>query len=311
MNKTLITITLVLLSNAKAVTGNSNTSTTDNVSFTAISQILPLLGLFGQDLTNDFLRQSINIPDWILFSVGPLGVGWVIVAAIRVLGSRSLKNKIGKGPEDEALIEKDLMSSTSSAVCELWDGTDVVRIIGKADIQEFMLLGSRLWRPADAKTQRLQSSNEKERDTADVEHVSKYPPNLSLNLRSRHQGPQVYLAAAITVMLQSIFIVVVVLLRFLDYFKPRFKVLSYAFVLSIVGTGLLTFGLFVCSAAIGYVTKRIVWKPRSDCEDPRLIIWVQRGKDDDSPRFSSYIIFKELKDELVQKTHPFPIRIDH
>lgn len=116
-----------------------------------------LLGIFFQDVTNEFLRQSTDLFDWVLFAIGPLGVGSVLLAAIRVLGSRFLKYRIGKAGEDEDLIEKDLMSSTSPNVWELWNGYEVVRVTGQADIQEFLLLGDAIWKPSDAKREHFEA----------------------------------------------------------------------------------------------------------------------------------------------------------
>lgn len=91
--------------------------------------------------------------DDIIFAVGPLGIIWVLSAAIRAIGPKFLKERIGKGSENEALIERDLTSSTSADVCELWDGETVKRIKGEAYIQEFLLLGDTLWKSDDGKEQ--------------------------------------------------------------------------------------------------------------------------------------------------------------
>jgi hypothetical protein len=129
----------------------------DSVSLLVIANILPyavtgilythaansyysfrLFGAFGQDYTNYYLSRSIDWPDWIVFAIGPLGVVWILSATIRALGPPFLKNAIGKGSEDPSLIEKDLMSSTSAEVCELWNGHNVVRLAAKGEIQEFL-----------------------------------------------------------------------------------------------------------------------------------------------------------------------------
>ena len=80
-----------------------------------------------------------------------MGVIWVLSAAIRVLGLEFLRTKIGRGSEDEALVEKDLMTSTSPNVCELWNGEQVDRIVGVPHIQEFLLLGDEIWKSEDGK----------------------------------------------------------------------------------------------------------------------------------------------------------------
>ena len=107
-----------------------------------------LLAVFGQDLTNNFLSQSIHWYDGIIFAVGPLGVIWVLSAAVRVLGSPFL---LGRGSESEEIIEKDLKSCTSQEVCELWDGNRVARMVGQGQIQEYLVIGADIWKEYDAK----------------------------------------------------------------------------------------------------------------------------------------------------------------
>lgn len=86
------------------------------------------MALFGQDFANYFLSQSTSWLDSIIFAMGPLGIPAAITAAIRVGGYSFLKGLIGRAGERESTVEKDLLSSTSRDVCELWDGKKVVRI---------------------------------------------------------------------------------------------------------------------------------------------------------------------------------------
>jgi hypothetical protein len=99
-----------------------------------------LLALFGQDFANQYLSQSTSWLDSIIFAMGPLGVPAAIVAAIRVGGASWLKGAIGRARENEADIERDLMSSTSHEVCELWNGRKTVRMVATPLIQELLYL---------------------------------------------------------------------------------------------------------------------------------------------------------------------------
>ena len=84
----------------------------------------------------------------------------MLLAAIRVLGSRFLKYRIGKAGEDDDIIEKALMSSTSPNVWELWNGYEVrwfPRVTGQADIQEFLLLGNAIWKHYNAKREHFEA----------------------------------------------------------------------------------------------------------------------------------------------------------
>ena len=78
--------------------------------------------------------------DNIILAMAPLGIVTVIVGAIRVGGPSWLKAIIGRARENRALAEAELMSSTSHEVCELWDGHQIVRIIGSGPIREFIIL---------------------------------------------------------------------------------------------------------------------------------------------------------------------------
>jgi hypothetical protein len=69
----------------------------------------------------------------------PLGILTVITGAIRVQGPRIAKSFIGRGRENRALAEIELMSSTSKEVCELFNGKSIIRIIGKPMIAQILV----------------------------------------------------------------------------------------------------------------------------------------------------------------------------
>jgi len=78
--------------------------------------------------------------DNIILAMAPLGIITAVVGAIRVGGPPWLKAIIGRARESEAVAESELMSSTSNEVCELWNGGEVVRVMGAGPIREFILL---------------------------------------------------------------------------------------------------------------------------------------------------------------------------
>ena len=99
-----------------------------------------LLSLFGERVTMQFLSQAMGWADNIMLAMAPLGVVTIIVAAIRVGGPKWLRAIIGRAAETRAVVEADLMSSTSHEVCELWNGQEVVRVMGAGPIREFIIL---------------------------------------------------------------------------------------------------------------------------------------------------------------------------
>jgi hypothetical protein len=99
-----------------------------------------LLALFGEKVTTQFMSQSVGWADNIILAVAPLGILTAIVSAIRVGGPSWLKTIIGRARENRAVAESELMSSTSHEVCELWNGQEVVRVMGAGPIREFIVL---------------------------------------------------------------------------------------------------------------------------------------------------------------------------
>lgn len=102
----------------------------DNFANNLGSDLAPLLALFGEQVTTQYLSEAMSVEECILFALAPLGIITAIVATIRVAGSSILRAIIGRAKETRGNVEADLMSSTSSDVCELWSGEDVVRVIG-------------------------------------------------------------------------------------------------------------------------------------------------------------------------------------
>jgi hypothetical protein len=87
-----------------------------------------------------FMSQSTGWADNIILAMVPLGVLTAIVGAIRVGGPSWLKAIIGRARESRAVAESELMSSTSNEVCELWNGQQIVRVMGSGPIREFIIL---------------------------------------------------------------------------------------------------------------------------------------------------------------------------
>ena len=60
------------------------------------SDLAPLLTLFGEQVTKQFLSMSMGWADNVLLAMGPLGILTVVVSAIRVGGVRQLKALVGR-----------------------------------------------------------------------------------------------------------------------------------------------------------------------------------------------------------------------
>ena len=68
----------------------------DEFSNNLFSDLAPLLTLFGEQVTKQFLSMSMGWADDILLAMGPLGIMTVIVSTIRVGRVRILKAFVGR-----------------------------------------------------------------------------------------------------------------------------------------------------------------------------------------------------------------------
>ncbi|KEY70049.1 hypothetical protein S7711_10111 [Stachybotrys chartarum IBT 7711] len=102
------------------------------------TDIAPIITLFGEQPTKQFLSESTTIWDAIALAVLPLGILTIVVSAIRVSDIGFLKSFVGRAQEPEGAAEVELCSSTSDSVCELWGGRGITRIFGRPKILEFV-----------------------------------------------------------------------------------------------------------------------------------------------------------------------------
>jgi hypothetical protein len=68
----------------------------DEFSNNLFSDLAPLLTLFGEQVTKQFLSMSMGWADNVLLAMGPLGIMTVVVSAIRVGGMKGLKAVVGR-----------------------------------------------------------------------------------------------------------------------------------------------------------------------------------------------------------------------
>lgn len=73
----------------------------------------------------------------------PLGIITAITGAIRVQGMPIAKAFIGRARENRAQVEIELMSSTSGEVCEIYNGSSIVRAMGQPKIAQFLIFPER------------------------------------------------------------------------------------------------------------------------------------------------------------------------
>ncbi|KAK6502813.1 hypothetical protein TWF481_007858 [Arthrobotrys musiformis] len=130
--------TLLGLVRRASASGDDSASNWDDFANNFATDIAPILVLFGEQVTKQFLSESTSRLDHIIFAVAPLGVLTAVVSVIRVCGSSSLKAFIGRAQEARGVSEAELCSSTSRDVCELWSNGGISRVFGRPKILEFI-----------------------------------------------------------------------------------------------------------------------------------------------------------------------------
>ncbi|KAB8070120.1 hypothetical protein BDV29DRAFT_160794 [Aspergillus leporis] len=174
----------------------------NNLTGNFLAGILPIVSLFGKDITNLYLSQSLPYLDWFIFAVGPLGVGWAMIACFKLRGHGTLQSLVGLSSGLDSEIEKELMPSTSSEVTEVWNGCKVIRILETLSMREL------LYNPDAAPPYTFQSTKEAKKSgllicengkgVEDFTEESDFPPNILLNLGG-HRTTYRYLVTCIGV----------------------------------------------------------------------------------------------------------------
>ena len=256
------------------------------------SDLAPFLALFGGQLVQEFISQSNCFPDYIIFSMGPLGITTALIIAVRLCGPLNLKRVIGKGRESMLEAEKELTLSTSKSVCEVWDGASITRIIGKQDIIELHLEleGGKCY----VKPLRYGQ------DEGETEMIM--PPNLSLNATEDaiSYTKKWYIAIG-SIILQVGVLVYAGVVQFILP-KPRFQkdgVMGnnrvYPFYTMFFGTLSMNFSMLLCSYAVGKsMVKKTLNPYNKQCKQeiqPWRPCWIQRHGKSGDQFFDSYIIF--------------------
>lgn len=253
------------------------------------TDLAPLITLFGEQVTKQFLSESLSIWDNVIFAMAPLGILTAVVSAIRVCGNSSLRAFIGRAQESPGTAEVELLSCTSETTSELWHEGGIARVFGSPQILEVVKLQTE---DEDYKgpgcTAGIELFDGACREGAwvavkgtqlDLEKSRYHRPNLSLNIGIKRQPKRVtYIAAAFGTILQ---LGVLVYAGLTAYLYPTQFLLdetgklieSYAFPFTLAGTLLLCLGMFLCAFIIEQSTQEVHYKKK----DTSQMYWVQPG----------------------------------
>ncbi|RSL84277.1 hypothetical protein CEP51_003995 [Fusarium floridanum] len=317
-----LSLAFLLLSGITHVAANSGEDFANNLG----SDLAPLLALFGERVTMQFMSQSMGWADNVILSMAPLGIITIIVSAIRVGGPSWLKALVGRARENIAVAEADLMSSTSNEVCELWNGHHVVRCMGSAPISEFICLMPESVHRKNIRVISLDEALDKgyikkirksfierwrqihpfvnKHDHTKLERGEpKYSlseaiiihnqrdaaPNISLNCHGQICRGELYLVAMFATLLQA------AVLGYSGYVnchmesrKDEDVIEKYAFPCTVLGTLVLVIGLLICAHVVETSTEEERYCPMRGTE--ARLVWLQQPKTVSDQVFDSYAI---------------------
>ncbi|KAM0430881.1 hypothetical protein ACHAPT_005514 [Fusarium lateritium] len=278
----------------------------DDFSNNLATDLAPLLSLFGEQITKQYLSESITMLDYFIFAMAPMGILTAVVSAIRVCGSPSLRAFIGRAQEGGGNAEAELCSSTSRDVCELYNNGGIARVFGRPKILEVV------YDPAKQDStdgtagiytfrDYLRNGNGEDEWKDERKHESKDPekndepdafaPNLSLNVGIKRKPQAVFGAVAlIGLILQTgVLLFAAIVTYYLQWEKDGSRPESYACPLTIIGTVLVCSGVFLCAFLVGQSTDERVYRRKGPAEaskstpaetsksTPSFMYWVQPG----------------------------------
>jgi hypothetical protein len=263
----------------------------DDFSNNLATDLAPFLSLFGEQITKQYLSESITTLDYFIFAMAPMGILTAVVSAIRVCGSPSLRAFIGRAQEGGGNAEAELCSSTSRDVCELYNNGGIARVFGRPKILEVVYDPTAKQKFTDGTAgiytfREFVKKNPNEwsgplddgESTTDV-----FAPNLSLNVGIKRKPPAVFWAVAMVGMaLQTgILVFAIIVTYYLRWEKGGSRPASYACPLTIAGTLLECGGIFLCAFLVGQSTNEQVFHrnqgDRHKQSTHSSIYWVQPG----------------------------------
>ncbi|KAK5988872.1 Alpha-latrotoxin-Lh1a-like protein [Cladobotryum mycophilum] len=263
----------------------------DDFSNNLATDLAPILSLFGEQVTKQYLSESITMVDYFIFAMAPMGILTAVVSAIRVCGSPSLRAFIGRAQEGGGNAEAELCSSTSRDVCELYNNGGIARVFGRPKILEVVYDPSYArdgkWEAGIftfheyIKTEAGKKEWNGQLDPEDAREP--FAPNLSLNVGIKRQSQAVFLAVAMLGLLLQVTVLILaaVVTYYLRWDKDGKRPDSYACPLTIAGTVLVCSGCFLCAFLVGQSTNEQVFCRTTDSrtlpKHPSSIYWIQPG----------------------------------
>ncbi|RMJ22703.1 ankyrin repeat-containing protein [Aspergillus sp. HF37] len=258
----------------------------DDFASNLAADLAPLITLFGNRLTKQFLSESICVLDNFIFALAPLGILTAVVSVIRVCGNPSLKAFVGRAQEGPGDAELELLPCVSETTAELFNEGGISRVFGRPRVLEVFA-----WeKEGDGKETSFAIGNLRDaisdgawcpRDDAAFDERGSTAldiPNLSLNKGIKRRDPVwSYCAAVLGCLLQAAVLAYSALTVFGqpgNFKKKDTPVPAYAFPFFVVGTVLLSTGMFFCAFIIKRSSREYYFSPTR----PSKVFWLQPGR---------------------------------
>ncbi|KAK1851044.1 ankyrin repeat domain-containing protein 28 [Colletotrichum chrysophilum] len=289
----------------------------------------PLLALFGEQMTKQYISESTTYYDYFIFGMGPIGVITTIVSTIRLCGPASLRAFIGRSKEGNSTIEAELCTSTSRDVCEVFNNGGITRVLGRPKLLELIhvpkkylsvvetsremnretglylfrdfLEDAGCGRDSDSTTPPEWSRSRPER----LSPASQNPPNLSLNVGITQYDPWIFrLVASAGLMLQAgVLVVAGVGVWVLDWNLNESTTAStnYAPTMFIMGTVFMCGGMCASIAIIGQATTEVRCRraPAVTGSPVTSLIWLQPRQVIADQSFDAYAFIEDPEKPLL------------
>ncbi|POS73511.1 hypothetical protein DHEL01_v208097 [Diaporthe helianthi] len=243
----------------------------DDFSNNLFSDLTPLLSLFGERVTMQFMSQSMGWADNFMLAMAPLGIITIIVSAIRVGGPTLLKNIIGRGRENLAIAEAEIMSSTSHE-----DG------------------------PSERDEEKANGATLPVTSVTIVCNDTSPSPNISLNSHNNFGRLEIRFGAVIGSVLQLGVLVYGGFATYypsLQFYKNDSPVADYAFPCTAIGTIILVVGMLLCAHVVDFSTKETRYTPAKE-QETRLV-WLQQTKTVNDQHFTSHAVWAPKHRQFV------------
>ncbi|KAL4926940.1 ankyrin repeat domain-containing protein [Aspergillus undulatus] len=273
------------------------------------TDLAPLVALFGERLTKQFLAESTRPLDNFIFALCPIGILTAVVSLIRICGNSSLRAFVGRANEPPGEAESELLSCVSEGTAELFNDGGISRVIGRPRILEVVVWeeqGSyKLGTFRDALRTGSWTTDDEEllSEKGQLSLPELDIPNLSLNkgIERRAIG-WFYAAALVGVLLVGGTVVYAVLTVFwpsLIFGNDEDSSDDYALPLYFFGTASLSLGMFLCAFLIERSSRESYLYPAV----PSKIYWLQPGRQTIGDQdFGAFLAIDEGPDSsLTQK----------